>query len=265
MTVRACVRGSLLVVALVLAAPPFAAAQTPSPDPASAPAAQPSAPVASGHGFGVALKASTLGLGVEAAVRLHPRVNARVGFNRFSYSREFDDDDSNITYNGTLALQSFAAYVDLFPFRGGFHISPGLTVNNGNEVRLAATVPAGETITVDDVDYLSTANNPIRTAGTISVASTRPVLVMGWGNLVPRARRFSVPFELGVVFQGTPTGRLSYAGTACAPNGQNCRDMATDPTIQGHVRNEEAQLNDDLGLDVLRLFPVISLGVAIRF
>lgn len=266
MTVRAYVRS--LSVMLVLAAPSFAAAQpeaSPPVAPVEAPAASAEPAVSSGLGFGVALKASTMGLGADVAVRLHRRVNARLAFNRFSYSRDFVDEDSGITYQGTLSLQSVSAYLDLFPFGGGFHISPGLTLTNGNEVRLAATVPAGDTISIDDVDYLSTAANPIRTSGVVSVASTRPAIVIGWGNLVPRTRRFSVPFEIGVVFQGTPAGRLSYTGTACAPNGQNCRDMATDSVIQGHIRNEEAQLNDDLGLSALRFYPVLSIGVGLRF
>lgn len=267
MTVHVRQRTMTLTLFMALVAVSTAAAQTETPSSATAGATAPdvAAPRTTGLGVGVAVRASTLGLGVDAAVRLHRRLNARVGLNRFSYSRHFEDTDSNITYTGTLSLQSVAAYLDWFPFGGGFHISPGLTISNRNEVGLNATIPAGETVSVDDVDYLSTASNPIRTVGAITVASTRPVISLGWGNLVPRTRRFSVPFELGVVFQGTPTGRLNFTGTACALNGQNCRDMATDPTILGHVRNEEARLNDDLGLGALRFYPVLSLGVAFRF
>lgn len=266
MIAPALTRSLTLALAVSLASAPGAMAQPDGPAPAPAAAGQAASPEstgATGVGVGFALRASTLGFGVDGAVRLHRRANLRVGFNRFTYSRDFDDADSNITYTGRLALQSVAAYLDWFPFGGGFHVSPGLTISNRNEVGLSATVPAGETISIDDVDYSSPATNPIRTAGAITVASTRPALVIGWGNLVPRTRRFSVPVELGVIFQGAPTARLTYTGTGCAPNGQNCRDMATDPTIQGHVRNEEAQLNDDLG--VLRIYPVISIGVAVRF
>lgn len=267
MIVRTRLRSMMLAVVMALSAASAATAQSEASASVPAPSGQSDSPTraANGVGVGFALRASTLGLGVEGAIRVHRRMNLRVGVNRFTYSRDFEDTDSNITYTGTLSLQSAAAYLDWFPFGGGFHISPGLTISNRNEVELSATIPARETISVDDVDYLSTAANPIRSVGAITVASTRPALVIGWGNLVPRTRRFSVPVELGVVFQGAPTARLNFTGTACAPNGQNCRDMATDPTIQGHVRNEEARLNDDLGLGALRFYPVLSLGVAFRF
>lgn len=265
------VRNRMNVLSLVLVAGlvpvPGAHAQVAATDAASltAPPAQDQVSPSSGVGVGVGVKASTLGLGVEAAVRLHRRLNARVAMHRFSYSRDFEDTDSGLTYRGTLSLQSVSAYLDLFPFGGGFHISPGMVFANGNEVRLAADVPAGDTVSIDDVDYLSAAGNPIAASGAVTVASARPALVLGWGNLVPRSRRVSVPFELGVVFQGAPTARLDYTGTACAPNGQNCRSIATDPVIQAQIRNEEAQLNDDLSLGALRYFPVLSIGIGFRF
>jgi hypothetical protein len=253
------------VVSLTLARSALAQPAAAPEAPPAVQAAPPESIASSGAGVGFALRASTLGLGIDGAFRLHRRLNARIGINRYTYSREFEDADSDITYTGTLALQSVAAYLDWFPFGGGFHVSPGITIKNGNELRFDATVPAGETISVDDEDYLSTASRPIHASGVVSVAATRPALLIGWGNLVPRSRRVSVPIELGVVFQGRPAGRLAFTGTACAENGRNCRDMATDPAIQRHVQNEEASLNDDLGLSALRFYPVISLGVGFRF
>lgn len=255
---------SVLALVCLATTLPAQAQTTPTPADTSSVAMPEAASRSNGH-VGIAVRASTLGFGVEGAVRLHRRVNARIGTSMLTYSRDFDDEDSNVTYTGELSLRSVDAHLDLFPFGGGFHISPGLTLQNNNHVSLSATVGAGQTVTVDDVDYLGTAANPIRVAGKISVESVRPMVTLGWGNIIPRNRRFSVPFELGVVFQGQPVAALSYTGTACAPNGSNCRDMATDPVIQSHVRNEEASLNDDLGLGALRFYPVLSLGIGIRF
>ncbi|MGE0812350.1 MAG: hypothetical protein AB7O28_00585 [Vicinamibacterales bacterium] len=260
------VRGSALAWALILGTSHAALAQAPPPSQPAAPAAR-SADVAAagGHRVGLGLHASTLGLGAEVAVRVHRKANVRMGVNLLDYSREFDDGDSGITYTGALELRSAEAYLDWFPFGGGFHISPGLTVRNRNRLRLSAAVPAGERISVDDVDYWSASADPIRLAGAIVVASTRPALRIGWGNLVPRSRRFSVPFELGVIFQGSPVATQSFTGMACDARGLDCRDMATDATIQAHVRADEAALNDDLRLGVLRFYPVISFGFGVRF
>lgn len=260
-------RAWCLAVMLAVAASAAAMAQTPPSDP------QPAAPAASAsdvpgtgaHRMGLGLHASTLGLGAEIAVRMHRKANLRVGLNLFDYSRDFDDTDSRITYRGALELRSAEAYLDWFPFGGGFHISPGLTIRNRNRLSLSAAVPAGESISVDDVDYWSASADPIHLAGAIEVASTRPALRIGWGNLVPRTRRFSVPFELGVIFQGSPVATQTFTGMACDARGLACRDMATDATIQAHVRADEASLNDDLRLGVLRFYPVLSVGFGVRF
>lgn len=60
---------------------------------------------------GVAVKASTLGIGFDAAVRVHPKVNVRGGFNFFSLSHDFDDTENNIVYAGKLKLRSVSATV----------------------------------------------------------------------------------------------------------------------------------------------------------
>ena len=91
-----------------------------------------------------------------------------------------------------------------------------------------------------------------------------PSVRIGWGNIVPRGdRRWSVPFEIGVVFSDEPTTAFSLGGSACASNGTKCREIAADPELQSEVRKEQAQLNDDLS--VLKVIPVISLGFSVKF
>ena len=86
-----------------------------------------------------------------------------------------------------------------------------------------------------------------------------PSVVFGWGNVVPRGERhWSIPVELGVVFSRAPTAKLNLAGSACLPNGSNCRTIATEPLLQADVQQEQANLNDDLS--VLKIIPVISFG-----
>src|SRR4051794_29473250 len=96
----------------------------------AAPAAEPAHPVA------VAFRASSLGLGGEVAVGLSTRTNLRAGFSAFNYSRNFDRD--GIFYDGQLQLRSMDVVVDFFPTGGGFHVSPGALLYNGNQVRARA-------------------------------------------------------------------------------------------------------------------------------
>lgn len=243
---------------LLCAAPAFGQTTPEPPQPEQAPVAS-----TSEGKVGVAVKISTLGVGFDAAARLGRKANLRAGMNLFSYSRNFEDTDNNITWVGKLTLRSVHAYLDYFPFGGGFHISPGMVLNNGNKVGLSALITAGQKISIDDTDYVSNAANPIRAGGEVSFRSASPALLIGFGNMIPSGRRFSVPFELGVVFHGVPTATMTFTGTACAANGSNCRDMGADAAIQSDIRAEEARLNEDL--KTFRFYPVLSLGIGIRF
>ncbi len=219
------------------------------------------AAAASNGRVGIAVSASTLGVSLDAAIKVHDKANLRVGGNLLSLSDDFDIED--IAYRTSLTMRSVHAYLDWFPTGGGFHISPGLLLHNGNKAGLTATIQAGDEINIDDTTYVSSSSNPIQARGQVTFKSFRPALVIGWGNMIPRSRRVSVPFQIGVVFQGAPTATMAFTGTACASDGTNCRNMATDPTIQAHIKAEEAQFNDDIR--VFRFYPVLSIGIGIRF
>ena len=118
---------------------------------------------------GIGIKMSLLGAGVEAAVPLTPRSNLRAGFNAFSYDRTFHKDGVN--YGGQLSFRSVEAHYDWFPFGGGFHISPGVLAYNGNQLKANASVPGGQTFTLNSTTYASDAADPV--AGTGKVAFNR--------------------------------------------------------------------------------------------
>jgi len=226
--------------------------------------AQASATKGSGNtpAVGVAVTAGSLGIGIQAAVRVHSKVNVRGGFNFFSLSHDFVNTDDNITYAGELKLRSFNAMLDYFPFGGGFHISPMIQLSNSSNVGLSSVIAGGKTFDIDDVTYQSSSSNPVKAAGEVTLKGGRPGVLIGWGNIAGH-RRVTVPVEFGVIFASAPVGTLSFTGTACQPNGQNCKDMATDATIQSHVKAAQADLNDTI--KPLRFYPVLSLGLSFRF
>jgi hypothetical protein len=223
-----------------------------------------SAGAASAGRVGVAVQVSTLGLGGDVAVRLSDKANLRAGLSHFSLTHDFTQDDGTI-FTARIKVHSIHAFLDWFPMGGGFHLSPGIVFGNDTQASFTTLIASGKTIDIGDATYASSAANPLRGSGSVSVKSTGFAVTMGWGNLVPRTRRFSVPFEIGVVFQGTPTGVLAYTGSACNVNGTNCRDISTDPTIQAEVNKQNITLNDDLNKPYTKYMPVISLGFGIRF
>ena len=212
---------------------------------------------------GAAITLGTLGIGFDGAVAATERSNVRVGFNFFNFNHDFDTDDG-ITLAAHLKLQSVTAQFDFFPTGGGFHVSPGLMIYNGNRVEATAFVPAGQQFTLGNDRLLSNPSNPVVGDAKVAFAKVAPQITIGWGNIATRGdRRWSIPVELGVVFSRAPTGTLTLGGSACLPNGTNCRNVATEPVLQADVRQQEADLNDDL--EVLKIIPVISFGFGYRF
>lgn len=210
---------------------------------------------------GVAFKFGVLGAGVDVAVPVGSKVNIRGGFSGLSISHEFEDD--GLVLDANLKLRSASAHLDWFPFGGGFHLSPGVMFYNGNELQATVRADSGSTFDLGDRTYRSSPTDPVRGDASVVFERVAPSLMMGWGNAVPRTKRWSIPFELGVVFSKAPTATLGLTGSVCDPSGVNCRSVATDASVQADVRAQEADIND--AIDVLRFIPVISIGVAFSF
>lgn len=212
--------------------------------------------------FGVGVKVSLLGIGGEAAVALTKRINVRGGGNFFNYSHTFDKD--GVSYAGQIAFRSGEAHLDLFPFAGGFHVSPGLLFYNGNNVNAAATVGAGQTFTLGGVTYSSSAANPVSGTAKLDFNKAAPLVTIGFGNLIPRnRRRFSFTTEFGVAYTGAPKASLALQGTACTVPAAICVNAGTDPTVQSNIASEVAKVNHDVS--AVKIWPVASFGFGVNF
>ena len=260
-------RGPVFAVLLLSAnflAAGLAAANTDSPDFSSAEASLPPAPSKqsseSHFPIGVGVKVSTLGIGGEVAVGLSQRSNVRFGFNAFSYGHTFDKDGA--TYKGTLDLRSAQATYDIFPLHW-FHISPGVLLYNGNKVSAKVSVPGGQTFTLSNTTYLSDAADPVSGTGKLTVYKAAPMVLFGFGNLVPRSGHFSVSFEIGAAYQGPPRVALNLGGSACDSSGVFCRSISSDPTIQSNIVAEQSKLNKSAS--PYKFYPVLSFGFGYKF
>lgn len=230
----------------------------PVPEPASPASLSPEGP----RRIGVGVKLSLLGIGGEAAVALTKRINARGGFNFFNYSDTFNKD--GIAYGAQLAFRSAEAHLDLFPFAGAFHLSPGLLFYNDNHISATASVPANQAFTLGGVSYTSSAANPVTGTASLGFNKVAPSFLIGFGNLIPRnRRRFSFTTEFGVAYTGSPKASLSLAGTACTNPVAICVNAATDPTVQSNVQSEVAKVNHDVS--VVKIYPLASFGFAVNF
>ena len=233
--------------------------------PPAAPAIQtPSAQTGMGaDAFGVGVKMSLLGAGVEGAMRVTHRTNIRAGFNMFSYSRNFTKDD--VSYAGQLSFKTIEAHYDIFPFAGGFRVSPGVLIYAGTPITANASVPGSQTFSLGGTQYQSDPAVPVTGTGKITFNRAAPMATFGWGNLVSRKEgaHFSVPVEFGVAFQGSPQASLNLAGNVCDTTGANCRSIASDSTVQANILSEQTKLNNSMSF--FKVYPIISVGFGYKF
>jgi hypothetical protein len=212
---------------------------------------------------GVGVKVSTLGIGAEVATPVMRIVNLRAGFNVLGYSRDFSKD--GIPYDGHLDFKTIEGHVDIFPFGGKFHISPGFLAYVDDPIKATAYIPGGQSFTLGGVVFYSDPAQPTTGTGKIDFNQAGPMLTAGWGNLVPRkhGKHFSVPVEFGIVFQGSPKATLDLAGDVCTSPGANCVPAASSTIVQTQVVAEQNKINNSMSF--FQAYPILSVGVGYKF
>ena len=212
--------------------------------------------------FGLAFKTSTLGLGGDLGVRLLRPINLRVGFSTFHFTADLNHDGT--PYEGSLRLRSLQTIVDWFPFAGSLHVSAGVIFNNHNRITATATPPPGEVQTSGNINYISDPRNPITVNALSVVRKVAPVLLLGFGNLLPPHHHFAYSFDFGVVYQGYPKSNFTLHGGACDPSGMFCVNVADDIDTRKQIADAKRDLNQSVS-KFMRFYPVVSAEFGYRF
>ena len=215
--------------------------------------------------FGVDAHVGINGIGGDVALAVAPHFNVRLGGQFFGYSTSFQEEGANV--NATLRLGGGTASLDWFPFHNGFHISPMLVFLNQTNVRATVIVPPGETISLDDGDYVSSQADPLHGNASISVWKTSPGLAIGYGNIIPRSgKHFSFPVEVGFYYVGQPTLKVAFTGSACDPSEPEplgCQPVDQDAGFQHDLAAFIARNNNNLSY--ASFIPIVSFGVGYSF
>ena len=218
---------------------------------------------------------SPLGIQMQIATNLSSHFSLRGTGNVFNYSTNFTSNGINAT--AKLNLSSAGASLDIYPFRLGFRLSPGVLFYNQNQLTAGAAVPAGTSFTLNGTTYYSaTANSatgatPVNGNAALGLNTIKPAFTItaGWGNMIPRTHHWSFPFEAGVAVIGAPTVKVNLGGWACYDQAQTeCTNIAstTNPiaiAIQSNLTAQVAKWTTDL--NPLKTYPILSVGVAYSF
>ncbi len=237
-----------------------------SPDPAQKPAANSvveSTPAARGSGgLGLGVKVSPLGVGAEAAARLTRRTNLRAGFNILNYGATLHTD--GVDYAGNLGFKTLEAHYDIFPWAGSLHLGPGLLVFMGDPITAHAALAGNQSFSLGGQTYYSDPKSPANLHGSVNFNRVAPMLTVGWGNLVHRdSKHFTIPFEIGLAFLGSPRATLGLGGSVCDSPGSRCRNVGSDFTVLNRVLSEAGKISGTLS--PFQVYPVISIGIGYTF
>ena len=192
----------------------------------------------------IAIRAGTLGLGVEVGKQLMPHASARVGFNFGTFNRN-GSQQSNVSYDANLKLQAGEALVDIYPSnRGTMHLSLGV-ITDPMKITGTGQPSASGTFNIN--------NHPYTTAqvGTLSAEGKFPGVLpyvgLGLGSPAHKGGHVGFLFDVGAGI-GKPT--LSLTSTGAASNAALQADL--------DVQRAKTQKN----LDKLAVYPVVSIGLA---
>lgn len=211
-------------------------------------AASDAAPTRLTRDAAVALKASTLGVGLEFGKLLGSHAAVRVGGHALTYDRATAaEEGANPTTYG-LALRNGSGTLDLFPGRrGAFRLSVGVV---GGSTSL--TSDGREALELQPNDDGSGNAFTGTLTERVTYPTVRPYAGLGWGT--PATHRGGIGFvaDFGVLY-GKPTYTLTATGTG-----------ANTPEVQAAV----ARQRDEMRADVERygrFYPVVGFGLAYRF
>jgi hypothetical protein len=208
----------------------------------------------------IGFKAGSLGTGIELATPASYRFNLRSSINIFAFDYPFTID--GINYNARLHLKSSATTLDWFPLGRSFHVSPGILYVK-NTLSAPASVGPGQTFVLGTQTFVNSIDDPMSgSASVIYPHSYAPMLLLGFGNLIPRSgRHLSFPIEFGAAYTGAPQISVALTGTACVTDG--CVSFGASAPAQTFVKQEVHVLNEDLKR--YPVFPIVSIGMSYHF
>ena len=163
--------------------------------------------LASGVAIGIR-PLNTIGVTGEltTATLFHDNLNARAGFNFFSYKDHGTVviNDEKIGYDAGIQLNSILLSIDWHPGGNNFRVVPGLYYNLND---LSADVYPTETVTSGSLELEPDELGMV--TAKLDYPDFAPYLGIGWGNAIQDGKRIRFAFDLGLLYLQSPTVKLN--------------------------------------------------------
>ena len=202
------------------------------------------------EGSALSARFGTLGAGLEYEKAIGEQFSLRLGYNKFSQDRTFEE--SGVSYDGELKLDNITLLADYHLSDSRFRLTTG-AVKNGNSIEMTG-VSTGGIYTLNNVVY--TSDQVGKLYGNVTFDAISPYLGIGWGNAARSEKALSFNFDLGVLFSVSPKVSLNIECGSAVP-------LATCSTLMSDVNSESDQLATELS--DYDLYPVITVGLAYKF
>ena len=198
-------------------------------------------------GIGVGL--GTLGIGLEVATPVAEKLNVRGILSGAAIT--FSGIDSGNEYDYDLTIHALGAVADYHVFDGGFRLSGGLLIN-GNGIDMTAKLADGEDYEINDVDYSSDELGAF--TGELSFSGLAPYFGIGWGNMVGEDKKLGWMLDLGTMYSGPPTVKLSTE--------IELPDPVAQAELEADLNEEQTALEDEISM--FDTYSVIRLAVTYK-
>ncbi|WP_072280983.1 autotransporter outer membrane beta-barrel domain-containing protein [Rappaport israeli] len=204
-------------------------------------------------------KASTLGLGVEYALPVAPKVKVGIGANYLGLKRDFTDNNLNLHAKAKLFTAGITGYYQ--PWDNGFNLNGGLfyNANRADLTGKAEQQTTGKTYTLNGEQY--SANNIQHIKGSVDFNKIAPYIGIGYQSGNSSQEGWGFDANLGVMYQGTPKVSLSATCSNQLSATEFGQQVCTN--LKNDLNAERNKLQNDINR--MKFYPVTSVGVIYRF
>jgi hypothetical protein len=148
---------------------------------------------------GVAVKAGTLGAGVEVKFSLQDDLALRGGFNYLKF--DFDTTISEIDYTMEPEFKNATFLLDWHPFSGAFRLTGGFSLNDNN-VDVEGSINRG--MIPPQYSQFAYLTDLVSVQGSVEFNSFAPYAGIGWSSGHGESG-WGVSCDFGILFQGAAT------------------------------------------------------------